>query len=161
MNKNITKQTFPSPMAKFFSNTYFIKQFCIVIIRGKDSGIFLYKLISNGKPQLVGYLSLPKLKNCLRFKENKIIVNFSNLRGPFPQKMTKIKKNASNEVSTCSGCCCGILQLYIVCKGGLWGGGGRLNGTTINQYLGNVCRKIALLKRFNFATSKKPNSHSF
>ena len=38
---------------------------------------------------------------------------------------------ASNEVSTRSGCCFVILQLYDVCKGGWMG----LNGITIHQYL--------------------------
>ena len=38
---------------------------------------------------------------------------------------------------------------------------GGLNATKTHQYLGNVCRKIALLKNFNFATSNEPNSHSF
>ena len=73
--------------------------------------------------------------------------------------MTKLKKNffASNEASTCSGCCCRIPQLCDVCKGGLGG----FNGTTIHQFLRNVCRKIALLKSFTFATSKEPKSHSF
>ena len=42
------------------------------------------------------------------------------LRGPFAQKMTKLKKKfASNEVWTSSGCCCEILQLCDVCKWGL------------------------------------------
>ena len=44
------------------------------------------------------------------------------------------------------------------CVYGVLGG---LNGTKIHQYLRNVCRKIAVLKSFNFATSKEPNSHSF
>ena len=38
---------------------------------------------------------------------------------------------------------------------------GVLNSSSIHQYSGNVCRKIALLKSFNFATSKEPNSHKF
>ena len=79
------------------------------------------------------------------------------LRGPYQS----MKKNffASNEVSTCSGCSYRILQLYDMCKGGLgWEG---LKGTTIHQYLRNVCRKIALLKSFNFTTSKEVNSHIF
>ena len=38
---------------------------------------------------------------------------------------------------------------------------GSLNGTTIHQYLRNVCRNIALLKSFNVATSKELNSQSF
>ena len=45
-------------------------------------------------------------------------------RGPYPQKNDKVLKKkffASNEVSTCSGCCCGILHLCDVCKGGLRG----------------------------------------
>ena len=37
----------------------------------------------------------------------------------------------------------------------------RLNSTKIHQYLRSVCRKIALLKSLNFATSKEPNSHIF
>ena len=72
-------------------------------------------------------------------------------KGTVPQKF------ASNKVSTCSGCCCGILQLCNVCKGGLGG----LNDTTYHQYLRNVSRKIALLKSFISATSKEPNYHSF
>ena len=36
-----------------------------------------------------------------------------------------------------------------------------MNGTTIHQYLRNVCRKIALLKSLNFANSKEPNFHNF
>ena len=51
--------------------------------------------------------------------------------------MTKFKNKdfflAFNEVSTCSGCC-GISQLYDVCKGGLGG----LNGTKVHQYLRNM-----------------------
>ena len=127
--------------------------------------------------------------------------------------MTKFSKMfffASNEVSTCSGCCCGILQLCDVCKGG-WGrlNGRRCRGASCSQiqtyaifvqffvvfmcytlvyYIGVYCvlvyiiiehcvfvyfsfllflcvfrylRKIALLKIFNFTTSKEPNSHSF
>ena len=63
----------------------------------------------------------------------------------------------SNEVSTCSGWCCWILQLCDVFKG-VYGG---LNGTIIHQYLRNVCRKMALLKSFKFATFKELNSQSF
>ena len=73
--------------------------------------------------------------------------------------MTKFQKNkifAPNEVSTCSGSC-GIFQLCDVCKGGLGG----LSDTTVRQFLRNVCRKIALPKILNFATSKEPNYHSF
>ena len=72
-------------------------------------------------------------------------------------KNDQLKKSTSNEVSKCSRCCCGILQLCDVCKGGLGG----LNGTTIHQYLRNVCSNIALLRSFNFAISKEPNSHNF
>ena len=68
------------------------------------------------------------------------------------------KKNfASNEVShvadvvvqfySCATCVKGVLV--------------ELSSTTIHQYLGNVCKKIALLKSFNFVTSKEPNSFSF
>ena len=39
--------------------------------------------------------------------------------------------------------------------------GGGLNATTIREYLRKICRKIALLKSFNFATSKESNPHSF
>ena len=47
---------------------------------------------------------------------------------------------ASNEVSTCNGCCCGTSQLCDVCKGSL----GVLNGTTIHQYLSNMSAEKAL-----------------
>ena len=75
-----------------------------------------------------------------------------NVKRTVQAKNDKIKKNvfASNEVSTCSGCC-GNSQLCDVCKDGLGG----LNGTAIHQYLRNVCRKIALLKSFTSATSKE------
>ena len=66
----------------------------------------------------------------------------TRFKGTVPSKNDQIKKYASIEVSTCSGCCCGILQLCNLCKGGLGG----LNGTTIYQHLRNVCRKIALVK---------------
>ena len=46
------------------------------------------------------------------------------------------KKIASNEVSTCIGYCCEILQLCDVCKGGLEG----VDGIEIHQYLRNICR---------------------
>ena len=77
-----------------------------------------------------------------------------------PKKCQNYKKIASNEVSTCSGCCCGILQLCDVCKGG-WGGG--LNGTIIHQYLRIMSteKKNALLKTLDCTTSKEPNSHCF
>ena len=53
-----------------------------------------------------------------------------------------------------------VVEFYgcVKCAKGVYGG---LNGTTIHQYLRNVCRKFALLKSFNFATSKEPSSHSF
>ena len=73
------------------------------------------------------------------------------------KKWTHWRKIASNEVSTCSGCCCWILQLCDVCKGGLGG----LNGTTIHHYLRNVCRKIALVNRLSLATSKEPKFDSY
>ena len=79
------------------------------------------------------------------------------LKGPYRQKINKLKKIAYNEVSTCSGCCCVISQVCDVCKEVLGG----LNGTTTHQNLRNFCRKIVPLKSFKFATSKQPNSHSF
>ena len=70
-----------------------------------------------------------------------------NLWGPYWQKKTKIKeKNFPNEVSTCSGCCCGILQLCDVCEGGLGG----LNGTTIQEFLRNVEEKNRSPEKFKF-----------
>ena len=89
------------------------------------------------------------------FLFSEIAVRFS-LRGRYTEKLTRLKKIASNEVSS-SGCCCGILQLCNVCK---WSWGG-LNGTTIHQYLGNIEQKFALLKSYNFTTSREPNLHSF
>ena len=53
---------------------------------------------------------------------------------------------ASNEVSTCSECCCGILQLCDVCKGG----SGGLNGATNHQYLRNREQKIHSPEKFQF-----------
>ena len=66
--------------------------------------------------------------------------------GPYRQKMTKLrKKNASIEVSICSGCCCGILQLCDVCNGSL----GELNGTTYHQYSSNISAEKSLSWNFS------------
>ena len=88
----------------------------------------------------------------------KILLQLLSLKGTVQAKNYQIKKKkfASNEVSTCSGCFCGISQLCDVCKGGL----GDLSGTTVHQYLGNFCRKIALLKSFTSASSNELNSPS-
>ena len=68
-------------------------------------------------------------------------------KGTVQTKNNKIfekKFFASNEVSTCSGCCCEILQVCDVCKGGLRG----LNGTTTHQYLGNMEQKNRSPEKF-------------
>ena len=55
---------------------------------------------------------------------NECYTKFSSdlyLMGPYRRKITKLKKNASNEVSICSRCCCGILQLCDECKCSLGG----------------------------------------
>ena len=53
-----------------------------------------------------------------------------------------------------------VVKFYkcVMCVNEVLGG---LNTTTIRQYLRNSCRKIALLKSLNFATSKESNFHSF
>ena len=79
------------------------------------------------------------------------------LRGPYPQKMTKLKKNASNEVSKCSGCCCGIQQLCDMCKGGSGAVERHYHPSIFIKYL----QKNRSPEKFQFATSNEPNSHSF
>ena len=54
-----------------------------------------------------------------------------------------------------------VMVEFYSCATCVGGGGGGLNGTTIHQYLRNVCIKIALLNSLNFATSNEPNSCSF
>ena len=56
---------------------------------------------------------------------------FFMLRGPFPLK-NYIFFVVSNEVSTCSGCCCRVLQLCDVCKFGL---GGCVKGDVLSWLL--------------------------
>ena len=53
-----------------------------------------------------------------------------------------------------------LVEIYncATCVNWVYGG---LNAIKMHQYLTNVCRKIALLKSFNFETSKESNSHSF
>ena len=76
--------------------------------------------------------------------ESSLCEKFSDIKGTIPPKNDKVFINsyffASNEVSTCSGCWCVILQLCDVC---------------IHQYLRNVCRKFVILKSLNFETSKE------
>ena len=99
--------------------------------------------------------------SCTPFHQLKFIHNWPRtLRNLFHRagkKLPNFQFFASNEVSTCSGCCYGILQLCDVYKGSLGG----MNGITIHQYLRTKEQKIALLNSVNFTTSNEPNSHSF
>ena len=71
-----------------------------------------------------------------------------HLRGPYPQKITKLKKIAYNEVA----------DDLATCVKGVYEG---LNRTTIHKCLTSCLQKIALLKSFNFATCKRSNSQRF
>ena len=79
-------------------------------------------------------LSKMLLKDDMLRKTAKVKDIASMFKGSVPPKnyqfLKKKKFFASNEVSTCSGCCYEILQLYDVFKGS-WAG---LNCTTFHQY---------------------------
>ena len=53
-----------------------------------------------------------------------------------------------------------VVEFYscATCVNEVYGG---LNATKFHQYLRNVCRNIALLKSFSFATFEEPSSHNF
>ena len=81
------------------------------------------------------------------------------LRGLYPQKITKLKEKKLlqmkyQHVADVVVDFIAVQRVYRELRGAL-------NGTTNHKYSINVCRMIALLKRFNFATSKEPKSHSF
>ena len=83
----------------------------------------------------------------------------SCLRGPFAQKKTKFSKKflllmKDEHVAD-------VVVKFYSCATYVKGVYGGLNATTIHHYLRNVRRKVALLKRFHFSTSKESNSHSF
>ena len=81
------------------------------------------------------------------------------LKGTVQVKITKFE-NIFLRLMKCQHVADVVVEFYscATCvKGDLRG----LNSTIIRQYLRNVRRKIALLKGFNFETSKESNSYSF
>ena len=83
------------------------------------------------------------------------------LRGPFAQKMTKLSNIffAFNEVSTCRGRCREILQLCDVCNRGSEEFQCNYNPSIHKEW--ECLQKNRSPEKFNFATSKECNSHSF
>ena len=85
---------------------------------------------------------------------------FFSFKWTVPLKYDQIFKKmffVYNEVSTSSGCSCGILQLYEVCKGGLGGVERHYNPSLIKKCLQQNRSPV----KFQFATSKETNSHIF
>ena len=84
----------------------------------------------------------------------------SPLKGTVHPKNEQISKNCFLFLMKCQYVADVVVEFHS-CETYVKGGLGGLKGTTIHQYLRNVCRKIDLLKSFRFATSKEPNSDSF
>ena len=74
------------------------------------------------------------MRNCFFYYSE---VN-KTIKGTVRQKNEHISKKeffTSTEVSTCSGCCCGILHLCVVCKWGLGRVERHYNPSIFKEYL--------------------------